>query len=133
MSDEQRWLNEISQQQGASTWLSTLPIKEEGYTINKTYFWDLLRLRYGWQLQGLPTTCECGARFTMDHALSCKKEGFMNLHHNQIRDLTPNLLKIICHDVLIKPTHQQLTSESLHERNANITDEARVDIAARGF
>ena len=33
MSDEQRRLNEINQQQGASTWLTTLPIKEEGYTI----------------------------------------------------------------------------------------------------
>ena len=69
----------------------------------------------------------------MDHALSCKKEGFISLYHNQIQDLTANLLKIICHDVLIKPTLQQLTGESLHERTANITDEACIDIAARGF
>ena len=34
---------------------------------------------------------------------------------------------------MIKPTLQQLTGESLHERTANITDEARVVIAARGF
>ena len=47
MSDEQGRLNEINRQQGASTWLTTLPIKEEGYTINKNCFWDLLRLRYG--------------------------------------------------------------------------------------
>ena len=39
----------------------------------------------------------------------------------------------ICHDVLIEPTLQQLTGESLHERTANITDDARLDIAARGF
>ena len=51
------------------------------------------------------------------------------LCHNQIRDLTANLLKIICHDVLIKPTLQQLTGDLLHERTANITN----DIAARGF
>ena len=43
------------------------------------------------------------------------------------------LLKIIGHDVLIEPTFQQLTGESLHERTANITNEARVDIAARGL
>ena len=133
MSDEQRRLNEINRQQGASTWLTTLPIKEEGYTINKNCFWDLLRLRYGWQLQRLPTTCECGTRFTLDHALSCKKGGFISLCHNQIRDLAANLLKTICHDVLIEPTLQQLTGESLHERTANITDDARLDIAARGF
>ena len=69
----------------------------------------------------------------MDHALSCKKGGFISLRHNQIRDLTANLLKIICHDVLIEPTLQQVTGESLHERTANITDDARVDIAAREF
>ena len=51
----------------------------------------------------------------------------------QIRDLTANLLKIIRHDVLIEPTLQQLTGESLHERNVNITGEARADIVARGF
>ena len=39
----------------------------------------------------------------------------------------------MCHDVLIEPTLQQLTGKSLHERTANITDEARADIAARGF
>ena len=69
----------------------------------------------------------------MDHALSCKKGGFISLRRNQVRDLTANLLKIICHDVLIKLTLQQLTGKSLHERTANITDEARVDIAAKGF
>ena len=119
--------------QGAFTWLRTLPIKEQGYTINKNGFWGLLRLRYGWQLQRLPTTCEYGACFTLDHTPSCKKGGFICLRHNQIRDLTANLLKIICHDVLIEPALQQLTSELLHERNANITDEARVDIAPREF
>ena len=95
MSDEQRQLKEINQQQGASTWLTTLPIKEEGYTINKNCFWDLLRIRHGWQLQRFPTTCECGARFTVDHALLCKIGGFISIFHNQIRDLTANLLKII--------------------------------------
>ena len=47
MSDEQRQSNKINQQQGASTWLTALPLKEEGYTINKNCFLDLLRLRYG--------------------------------------------------------------------------------------
>ena len=107
-----------------------LPIKEKGYTSNKKCFWDLLQLRCGWQLQKLPTTCECGARFTMDHALSRKKGGFINLGDNQTWDLTGNLLKIY-HDVLIELTLQQLTSESLDERTANITDKACVDILAR--
>ena len=59
--------------------------------------------------------------------------GFISLHHNQMQDLTANLLKIIYHHVLIEPTLQQLTGESIHERTAYITDEARVGIIARGF
>ena len=62
-----------------------------------------------------------------------RKEAFISLRHNQIQDLTANLLKTICHDVLIESTLQQLIGEFLHERTANITDDARVDIAARGF
>ena len=46
MSDEQQRLNEINQQQDASTWLTTLSTKEKGYTVNKKFFWDLLRLRW---------------------------------------------------------------------------------------
>ena len=38
VSNEHRRLNEINQQQGAPTWFTTLPIKEEGYTINKNCF-----------------------------------------------------------------------------------------------
>ena len=133
MSDEHRRLSDINQQQGAFTWLTTLLIKEEDYTINSNCFWDLLRLRYGWQLQKVPANYECGAHFTIDHTLSCKKGGFISLHHNQIQDLTANVLKIMYHDVLIEPTLQQLTGESLNQRIANITDKAQVDIAARGF
>ena len=69
----------------------------------------------------------------MDHTLSYKKGSFISLCHNQIQDLTANILKIICRDVLIEATLQQLTGESLHERTTNITDEACVDIAARRF
>ena len=54
MSDEQRRLNEINRQQGSSTWLNTLSIKEEGYTINKNCFCHPLRLRYEWQVQQQP-------------------------------------------------------------------------------
>ena len=127
MSDKQR-LNEINQQQSVSTWFITLSVKEEGCTINKNCFWDQLQLRYGWHLQQFPITCEYGARFTMEHALPCRKGGFISLRDNQTQDLTANLLKV-CHDVLIEPTLQHLFSESA----ANSTDKAHIDILARGF
>ena len=40
-------LNKINQEKGASTWLSTLPLKEEGYSLLKQEFWDLVKIRCG--------------------------------------------------------------------------------------
>ena len=40
-------LNKINQEKGASTWLSTLPLKDEGYSLSKQEFWDLMKIRYG--------------------------------------------------------------------------------------
>ena len=57
----------------------------------------------------------------------------MSLHHNQVRNITASLLKEFCHDACIEPRLQKLTGESLNERVANTTDEARLDISARGF
>ena len=34
-------LNKINQEKGASTWLSTLPLKEEEYNLSKQEFGDL--------------------------------------------------------------------------------------------
>ena len=40
-------LNKINQEKGASTWLSTLPLKDEGYSLSKQEFWDLMKIQYG--------------------------------------------------------------------------------------
>ena len=41
-------LNKINQEICASTWLSMLPLKEEGYSLSKQEFWDLAKRRYVW-------------------------------------------------------------------------------------
>ena len=104
--------NELNTEPGASLWLSTLPLKDEGYCLNKQVFLDLIRLRYGWQLKRTPENCECGARFNLRHALSCVKGGFISIRHNRIRDVTANLLKEVCRDVRIEPHLQPLTGET---------------------
>ena len=113
--------------------LTSLPLKEEGYIVNRQCFFDLIRIRYGWQLDRLPSKCECGSTFSIDHALSCKKGGFVSLRHNQVRNLTASLLNEVCHDVCVEPQLLQLTGENLNEKMAIRSDEARVDIAARSF
>ena len=37
-SDQQKRLNELNQEQGASSWLTTLPILDEGYDLTKQFF-----------------------------------------------------------------------------------------------
>ena len=38
----------LSREKGASTWLTTLPLTEHGFTLHKSAFHDALALRYGW-------------------------------------------------------------------------------------
>ena len=54
-SDQQKRLNELNQEQAASSWLTTLPILDEGYDLTKQLFWDLIRMMFGWILTRLPT------------------------------------------------------------------------------
>lgn len=132
MSVEDSRLLDLSMENGASTWLSTLPLVDEGYHLTKQNFWDLIRFRYGWQLSRLPTTCECGSSFSVEHALSCKKGGFISLRHNEILNLTANLLSEICKEVCVEPTLLPLTGEEIDESRLT-KDEARSDVCARGF
>uniref|UniRef100_A0A7M5WUJ6 Uncharacterized protein n=1 Tax=Clytia hemisphaerica TaxID=252671 RepID=A0A7M5WUJ6_9CNID len=132
-SDELKKLIEINQEPGASLWLSTLPIRDEGFQIDKQSFWDLIKIRYGHQLSRLPTTCVCGVQFNLDHALSCKKGGFITQRHNSIRDTTATLLAQVCKDVKVEPVLTPLSGESFDLKSTNIQDNARLDIAARGF
>ena len=88
---------------GVSNWLTTIPLKEWGYDLNKQKFWDAIRIRYNWNLERLPTDCICGEKFNLSHALSCKKGGMVTLRHNELRDITATLLKEICHDVRTEP------------------------------
>ena len=59
---------------GASSWLNALSsIREQNLDLNKEKFKDASRLRYNIPLKKLPTTCPCGVRFDVTHALSCQK------------------------------------------------------------
>ena len=123
---------ELAGEKGASSWLTTLPIEEFGFTLHKSAFCDALALRYGWQLPRTPSHCACGTIFTVEHALSCPKGAFPTIRHNEIRHLTANLLTEVCHDVLVEPDLQPITREALSGATSNTQDGARLDIAANG-
>ncbi len=124
---------ELACERGASSWLTTLPIAEFGFTLHKGAFRDAIALRYGWPLDRVPPSCECGTAFSVEHALSCPSGGFTILRHNEIRDLTANLLTEVCHQVSTEPDLQPVTSETFTKKSTNTQDGARLDIAMNGF
>ena len=118
-----------TRQQGASSWLSVLPLKEHGFSLNKGEFRDAIRLRYGKDLKGLPSQCPCGQPFNITHALNCKRGGFISMRHNNIRDFEAELLAQAHKDVEIEPPLQPLAGEIVNGLDG---DNARPDIRAKG-
>ena len=132
MSDELLRANNLAQMKGASNWLTSLPLKDENYILNKREFFDALAIRYHWKLKRVPSICACGKRFDMDHAMSCLKGGFIHQRHDIIRDTLAKFFSEVCTDVEIEPTLIPLTGEVL-PKSTKSSDDARLDIAARSF
>ena len=132
MSQDQKRVNEISRESGSSNWLSCLPLEDSGYVLTKQEFWDALNLRYNWPLSRIPPKCPCGNNFDLNHAFSCKKGGFVSSRHNDLRNITANLLSEVCKDVCVEPQLSSLSGETLVPKSANTSAEARLDISARG-
>ena len=55
------------------------------------------------------------------------------MRHNEVRDLTAELLNVVCNDVSIEPSLTPLSGERFAHKTANLDDGARTDVAARGF
>ena len=132
MSRELIRVNDLAQMKGASAWLNALPLKDEGYTLNKREFFDAIALRYRWTLRRTPINCGCGKKFEIDHEMQCSKGGFIYKRHDGVRDVIAKILDDVAYDVQTEPPLQPLTGEVLAD-TANSEDMARLDISARGF
>ena len=107
LTEEQIRLNNLNQEDGSFSWLTTLPLSEEGYDLTK----------------------QCGEKFDLQHALSCKKGGFGSLQHNFVRNITSSVLSEVCKDVRVEP---QLQPETFAPSTAT-GNKVRLDVCARGF
>ena len=123
----------LSTEKGSSSWLSALPIAEHGFALHKSAFRDAICLRYGWHPSNMPLQCTCGKKFSVEHALSCSHGGYPSIRHNELRDITAELLSEVCHNVVTEPPLQPVTDEHLIHRTANREDGARLDVAADSF
>ena len=67
------------------TWLTTMPNRLNATELSADEFRDSLRLRLGLAPLGLPDRCDgCGHRFSLGHAMTCKKGGLVLLRHNDV-------------------------------------------------
>ena len=121
---------EMCLEKGASNWLSALPLKEAGFSLNKLEFRDAIALRYDLPVPRLPDICACGNKFTRDHAMICKTGDFVSLRHNELRDLTGNMLREACRNLEVEPLLQPLTGEKLRYQTSIKEDNARLDLSA---
>lgn len=124
---------QMTQEVGASNWLTTLPIRVKGFSLNRQDFIDALALRYGWPMDGLPQHCACGSPFDSNHAMICKTGGFVVIRHDEVRDLTAQMLREVCHDVRVEPELLSTGGRNFDLRSTNTTEDARLDVSARGF
>ena len=91
-----------------------------------------MKMRYNWALPRLPSVYECGMKFDLTHALSCKKGGFVSLWHNHIRNINASLLIEFCKDNQVEPFLLQLNGESFQNHTAR-GNMVRLYISARGL
>ena len=127
------WSVKQSRDKGASSWLTAMPLVDQGLVLNKQEFRDSLRLRYNMPLSDLPSKCVCGEKYTVCHALSCKKGGFVAQRHDGVRNLLTSLIGKVCTNVEVEPQLQPLDNERFNLRSAVTSPEARLDFKAGGF
>ena len=84
-------------------------------------------------LPNLPSHCACGETFTVSHALSCKKGGFVAQRHDTIRDLLTSHISKVCKNVETEPLLQPLDNEVFNLQSSVTSQEATLDIKSRGF
>ena len=85
-------LIEASTENGASIWLTVIPIKRNGFFLEKQAFWDAIRIRYNILLERLPTIRVRGDSFNLQHALFCPNGGLVITRHNELRNLTAEIV-----------------------------------------
>ena len=108
-------LNAISQEQGSSSRLTVLPNKRLGFNLSKSDFWDAVRLTYGQPMKRLPSNCGCSRPYNVQHAISCKKGGFVTLRHDELRDNIAEMLEEVTSKNVMKLTNKKKRENIVHE------------------
>jgi hypothetical protein len=77
----------ISRSKKNGVWLTTYPSYMSGTKLSQDGFQDNLRLRFSLPTINLPSHCDgFGQRFSVNHALQCKKGGLVHLRYADVAD-----------------------------------------------
>ena len=122
---------DLGQEKGASSWLSAIPVQEHGFALHKGDFQDVFV--HNWHPTHLPTKCACGCAFSVNHAMDCRTGEFPTRRHNEIRDITPEIMSDVCYNVMIEPQLHNLTGETFRRKTTKTEDNTCLDISADAF
>jgi hypothetical protein len=122
-------------------WLVCSPCTLNGSDLSADQFRDSARLRLGLTPLKLPARCDgCGAIFTVEHALSCKKGGLVLLRHNEFKtdwqDVCGSALSpSACSDEPLINTSRPAGggAEDAPDVGAAVDPALRGDVGVRGF
>ena len=128
----QQRAREVAKEKGASSWLHTRPLESQGYHLSPIEFHDAVALRMAWTPAELPKTCQCGADYTVSHALSCQLGGFPTHRHNETRDLLADVMTEACNSVAVEPVLTPVDGRTFQHPSTTTDPNARVDIVAGG-
>ena len=120
-------------------WLTVLLYTVNGTELGAQEWRDTLFLRYGLDPPDLPTYYDgYEARFTISHALDCKKGGLVTARHNELRDGVADLSgkaftpSHVCNDPLIYSGHAMSRTKPM-PAGSNITNPTGETTAAPEF
>ena len=121
-------------------WLSTIPSAVNGNSLGNQEFQDAARMRYAMVPINLPEKCDgCGAKFTLEHANSCKHGGLIIGRHDEIQRELSTIAAMALRESavrakpLINPgTYASIKSNS-DSNNVEVSSEDRGDILVRGL
>ena len=122
---------EASTENGASICLTVIPTKQFVF-LEKQSIWNAIRMRYNIPLERSPTLCVCGDSFNLQHALSCPQGGLVITRHNEMRNLTSEILGKGCKNVVIEPLLTLLTGKEF-PKSSNTINQTSTDVSARGL
>ena len=105
---------ELLSEKGASCWLTSLPLKDYGFLLNKQEFFDSIALRYNLTLSDLdrPKVCACGEINNINHCMICKLGGYVIMRHDALKRKTADIMQSAgCKDVQVEPGLLNITTE----------------------